>query len=148
MIIHLNNNISKEEASKLATSNNAFHISSQGKEVLITGSGVKEVPTSLVDKVDESWVFPNDMQLSSKKYLSKKREVRIGNTVIGGDTKNTVLIGGPCSVESEEQIRTSSQMLVDLGLTTLRGGCYKPRTSPYSFQGLGLEGLKLLVKML
>lgn len=147
MIIHLNNNISKEEASKLATSNNAFHISSQGKEVLITGSGVKEVPTSLVDKVDESWVFPNDMQLSSKKYLSKKREVRIGNTVIGGDTKNTVLIGGPCSVESEEQIRTSSQMLVDLGLTTLRGGCYKPRTSPYSFQGLGLEGLKLLVKM-
>jgi 3-deoxy-7-phosphoheptulonate synthase len=147
MIIHLNKNISKEEAAKLATSNNAFHISSQGKEVLITGSGVKEVPTSLVDKVDESWVFPNDMQLSSKKYLSKKREVRIGNTVIGGDTKNTVLIGGPCSVESEEQIRTSSQMLVDLGLTTLRGGCYKPRTSPYSFQGLGLEGLKLLVKM-
>lgn len=147
MIIHLNKNISKEEAAKLASSNNAFHISSQGKEVLITGSGVKEVPTSLVDKVDESWSFPNDMQLSSKKYLSKKREVRIGNTVIGGDTKNTVLIGGPCSVESEEQIRTSSQMLVDLGLTTLRGGCYKPRTSPYSFQGLGLEGLKLLVKM-
>jgi 3-deoxy-7-phosphoheptulonate synthase len=65
----------------------------------------------------------------------------------GGDTQNTVLIGGPCSVESEDQLRSSAELLVELGLTTLRGGCYKPRTSPYSFQGLGLEGLKLLAKM-
>jgi 3-deoxy-7-phosphoheptulonate synthase len=50
-------------------------------------------------------------------------------------------------VESEVQIKESAHLLKRLGLTTLRGGCYKPRTSPYSFQGLGLEGLKLLQKM-
>ena len=50
-------------------------------------------------------------------------------------------------MESEDQIRSSAELLVNLGLSTLRGGCYKPRTSPYSFQGLGLEGLKLLAKM-
>jgi len=147
MILHLKNTITKVEAAKLAVENNAFHISSQGKEVLITGSGVKKVPVSLVDKTDESWVFSNDIQLASKKYIPNKREVKIGGVTIGGDSKNTILIGGPCSVESEEQIRNSSQMLLNLGLTTLRGGCYKPRTSPYSFQGLGLEGLQLLAKM-
>jgi len=79
--------------------------------------------------------------------LGKTREVNIGNVTIGGNSKSTLLIGGPCSVESEDQIRNSAELLVGLGLTTLRGGCYKPRTSPYSFQGLGLEGLKLLAKM-
>lgn len=87
------------------------------------------------------------MQLASKTFNSKKREIKLPNVTIGGNTHNTVLIGGPCSVESEEQIRSSAELLKSLGLTTLRGGCYKPRTSPYSFQGMGLEGLKLLAKM-
>jgi len=147
MILHLKNTIDKSLAAKLAADNNAFHISSNDVEVLITGSGIKEVPNSLSEYVDQFWAFPNDMQLSSNAYLSKKREVKIGDVTIGGDTKNTLLIGGPCSVESEEQIRTSSKLIKELGLTTLRGGCYKPRTSPYSFQGLGLDGLKLLLKM-
>lgn len=147
MIIHLRSSVNSQEASQLADSIKAFHIVSDGKNVLITGSGLKEVPDLIADKVDEFWVFPNDIQLASRKYLGKTREVNIGNVTIGGDSKNTLLIGGPCSVESEDQIRNSAELLVDLGLTTLRGGCYKPRTSPYSFQGLGLEGLKLLAKM-
>lgn len=147
MILHLKEQISAQEAQQLAIENQAFHIVYKNKNVLITGSGVKEVPTAIETKVDQFWVFPNDMQLSSKNYQSEKREVKIGKIVIGGSTKNTVLIGGPCSVESEEQIRSSSKLLVSLGLSTLRGGCYKPRTSPYSFQGMGLEGLKLLAKM-
>jgi 3-deoxy-7-phosphoheptulonate synthase len=147
MIIQLKNTISSSEASQLAIDNKAFHIVSDGNNVLITGSGVKEVPASLQDKTDKSWVFANDIQLASKEYRSEKRTVKIGDITIGGDTKNTVLIGGPCSVESEEQIRESSELLKELGLSTLRGGCYKPRTSPYSFQGLELEGLKLLAKM-
>ncbi len=60
---------------------------------------------------------------------------------------NTVLMTGPCSVESEEQLESSAQLCVELGIKVLRGGAYKPRTSPYSFQGLGLEGLRLLAKM-
>ena len=147
MIIHLKTTVSQQEAAALAEQIKAFHITSNGTNILITGSGVKEVPTSIENSVDQFWVFPNDMQLASKNYRSEKREVKIGNVTIGGNTGNTLLIGGPCSVESEEQIRESSELLIKLGLTTLRGGCYKPRTSPYSFQGLGLDGLKLLAKM-
>lgn len=63
-------------------------------------------------------------------------------TVIGGD--EVVLMAGPCAVESEEQILSAARSLRAMGATVLRGGAFKPRTSPYSFQGLGLEGLKLL----
>ena len=147
MIIQLKDQITAEESAKIASEIQAFHIVYQNKNLLITGSGVKEVPPIIEDKVDQSWVFPNDMQLSSKKFQAEKREVKIGQITIGGATNNTVLIGGPCSVESEEQIRESAELLVSLGLSTLRGGCYKPRTSPYSFQGMELEGLKLLAKM-
>lgn len=147
MILHLKNSVSKEEAAKLAASIQAFCIHEGDFTILITGSGMKEVPAELAGKVDDSWVFANDIQLASRNYRSETRTVSIGKTTIGGSTKNTVLIGGPCSVESEDQIRESAQMLVKLGLNTLRGGCYKPRTSPYSFQGMGLEGLKLLAKM-
>jgi 3-deoxy-7-phosphoheptulonate synthase len=147
MILHLKENISAEEAQKLAAQIKAFYVQSEGKSVLITGSGVKEVPAELDGKVEDSWVFANDIQLASKNYRSETREVKIGGITIGGNTKNTVLIGGPCSVESEDQIRESAEFLVKLGLSTLRGGCYKPRTSPYSFQGMGLDGLKLLAKM-
>lgn len=147
MIIQLKDQITAEESAKIASEIQAFHIVYQNKNLLITGSGVKEVPPIIENKVDLSWVFPNDMQLSSKKFQAEKREVKIGQITIGGATNNTVLIGGPCSVESEEQIRESAELLVSLGLSTLRGGCYKPRTSPYSFQGMELEGLKLLAKM-
>jgi 3-deoxy-7-phosphoheptulonate synthase len=147
MIIQLKNSISLEQANKLASENQSFCIQLDGKTLLITGSGVKNVPDSLEGSTDQFWVFPNDMQLSSKAFNSRKREVKLANVSIGGETKNTILIGGPCSVESEEQIRSSAELIKGLGLTTLRGGCYKPRTSPYSFQGMGLDGLKLLAKM-
>jgi 3-deoxy-7-phosphoheptulonate synthase len=147
MILHLKNNVSAQEAQQLAEKIKAFYVQSEGKSVLITGSGVKEIPAELDGKVEDSWVFANDIQLASKNYRSETREVKIGGITIGGNTKNTVLIGGPCSVESEDQIRESAEFLVKLGLSTLRGGCYKPRTSPYSFQGMGLDGLKLLAKM-
>jgi 3-deoxy-7-phosphoheptulonate synthase len=147
MIIQLKKTIDKNEAATLAAQNKAFHIQDNGAEVLITSSSLKELPQELKDKAENHWVFDNDMQLASREYMSKTREVRLGDVTIGGDTKNTLLIGGPCSVESEAQIQESSALLKSLNLTTLRGGCYKPRTSPYSFQGLGLEGLKLLAKM-
>lgn len=147
MILHLKENVDPALAGKLAESVKAFHVVSGGKQVLITGSGVKEVPAQIEQYVDEHWVFANDLQLASHSYKTTTREVTVGNVAIGGNTGNTLLISGPCSVESEEQIRQSSELLKANGLTALRGGCYKPRTSPYSFQGLGLEGLKLLAKM-
>ncbi len=147
MILHLNKSIGCDRAHAIADSAKAFVIEKDDKFVLISSSSHKELDASYANEVSEHFVFENDMQLSSKKYINATREVKIGNTTIGGNTGNTLLIAGPCSVESESQIQESSALLKELGLTTLRGGCYKPRTSPYSFQGLGLEGLKLLKKM-
>ncbi len=147
MIIQLKDSVTTSEAQAIADKLQAFSIVTEGKKTLITGSGLKEIPSEFDSSVDKFWSFDSDFQLGSKTYKSDKRLVRIGNTEIGGNTKNTILIGGPCSVESEDQIRSAAELLTGLGLTTLRGGCYKPRTSPYSFQGLELEGLKLLSKM-
>lgn len=68
----------------------------------------------------------------------------IGNTTVGGDC--FTLIAGPCSVESEEQIITIAKSVKEAGATMLRGGAFKPRTSPYAFQGLRKEGIDLLLK--
>ncbi len=147
MILHIKNGVKTERIEAIAREINAFHIHYQGKVVLITESKVKEVPASIADDVDSFWVADSDIQLASKSYQREKRTIQLGNVTIGGATNNTVLIGGPCSVESEEQIRSSSELLKSLNLSVLRGGCYKPRTSPYSFQGMGKEGLLLLAKM-
>src|ERR671929_537719 len=83
-------------------------------------------------------------------YKQVSREWKNENTVVdlgygvtvGGD--QVVVIGGPCSVESEEQILTAARIVREAGGTALRGGAFKPRSSPYSFQGLGKKGLELL----
>src|SRR6266550_2800614 len=85
-------------------------------------------------------------------YKQVSREWRSENTVVelapgvtvGGDT--VVVIGGPCSVESEEQIMSAARIVKAAGGTALRGGAFKPRSSPYSFQGLGEKGLTLLAR--
>lgn len=146
MIIELKEN-ARAQAATLAQQAKAFHITYLNKSYLITGSGLKEVPATLEAFTENHWVFANDIQLASRKFQDQKREVALGKTVIGGQTNNTILIGGPCSVESEEQLRSAAELLVSMGLTTLRGGAYKPRTSPYSFQGMGLDGLQILAKM-
>ncbi len=147
MIIKIKNNVDASRIKQIAEELKAFHIKDQGNDILITEAKLKEVPALYDAEVDSAWAFDNDIQLASKKYRSEVREVQLGKVTIGGNTKNTVLIGGPCSVEGHEQIVSSSELLCELGLSTLRGGCYKPRTSPYSFQGLGLDGLKLLAEM-
>ncbi len=79
----------------------------------------------------------------SREWREEPTEIRLRNgTVIGG--REVVLMAGPCSVEGEEQILGIAEQLKDAGATVLRGGAFKPRTSPYAFQGLGLEGLRLL----
>ncbi len=85
-------------------------------------------------------------------YKQVSREWRAENTVvelapgvtIGGDS--VIVIGGPCSVESEEQILAAARIVKAAGGTALRGGAFKPRSSPYSFQGLGKKGLELLAR--
>ena len=80
---------------------------------------------------------------ASRKFHPQDTVVKVNGIKIG-DANRFVVIAGPCSVESREQILTVAKGVKDSGGTLLRGGAYKPRTSPYSFQGLELEGLKLL----
>jgi len=147
MIIHLKKGVEQSKANAMAAELSAFSIENNDVHVLITSSGIKKLDAKYEELVDDTFLFDNDMQLASRDYISETRQVAIGGAQIGGAHNNTVMIGGPCSVESEEQITASAELMVKLGVSTLRAGCYKPRTSPYSFQGLGLEGLKLLDKM-
>ena len=85
----------------------------------------------------------NDLRLVSKNYREKTLVTVSSNVVFG---KDFVFIAGPCSVESEEQTVKTAIAVKEAGAHMLRGGVFKPRTSPYSFQGLGLKGLKILRK--
>lgn len=78
----------------------------------------------------------------NRKFHQQDTVISVKNTVIGGD--DLTVIAGPCSIESEEQIVAIAKAVKNSGATLLRGGAFKPRTSPYSFQGMGTEGLKLL----
>jgi 3-deoxy-7-phosphoheptulonate synthase len=75
---------------------------------------------------------------------SQDTVVRVGNLAIGGD--EFVVMAGPCAVESERQVLDTAMSVARSGARILRGGAYKPRSSPYSFQGMGVEGLKILSK--
>lgn len=81
----------------------------------------------------------------SLEWRAQRTVITLGNGVrIGGES--LVIMGGPCSVESEEQIMTAAAYVAQAGGTLLRGGAFKPRTSPYAFQGLGEAGLKLMAE--
>jgi len=82
--------------------------------------------------------------LASRLHRPEDTVIRVEAIEIGG--RRPVIIAGPCSVESREQIRACARVVKELGGHVLRGGCFKPRTSPHSFQGLGYEGLDLLVE--
>lgn len=147
MIIHLPKNISRASAQAYASGVGALCLEKSDYFVLITNHTVKQLPTSLAEIALEHWVFPTDMQLSSRKYMSDTHRIAIGDAYIGGDGRNQLMIAGPCAIESREQIEQSCQMLKEQGIRVLRAGCYKPRTSPYTFRGLGEDGLKLLAEM-
>lgn len=83
-------------------------------------------------------------QLSSLPESGRRSVIRVGPAQIGGD--RFTLISGPCAVESREQIMEAAEMVASVGAVILRGGAFKPRSSPYSFQGLGAEGLELLAE--
>ncbi len=148
MIIHLKPEVNKEKAEELGKELSAVVLPRNGFFALITPNKLKAVEDKYKSLVTESFPFDDDMQLASKKYMSSVREIKIADGLsIGGNTNNTIMITGPCSVESEEQIEQASELCVELGVKVLRAGAFKPRTTPYAFQGMGLEGLKLLDKM-
>jgi 3-deoxy-7-phosphoheptulonate synthase len=147
MIIHLKPSVSEDRSKELADELQAIRFKSDIQYVLVTSSSIKQLPSSLSDDAEDYFVMDNDIQLASRKYLPVTRKIKIGDQEIGGDSGNTMMITGPCSIESWEQITSSAELLKKHNITTLRAGCFKPRTSPYTFQGLGEDGLKMLAKV-
>ena len=102
------------------------------------------VPFYAFDGVEEVIRVEKPYKLASKEFKSSTTTVKIKDVVIGG--KEVVVMAGPCVVENEKQIFETAQQVKAAGAKVLRGGAFKPRTSPYSFQGLEEEGLKLLAQ--
>lgn len=85
----------------------------------------------------------DNYKLVSNKWKTKNTEINLGNGVVIGDG-SVALMAGPCSVESEEQMASITQHLIQNNIKIMRGGVYKPRSSPYAFRGLGIDGLKMM----
>jgi len=83
-------------------------------------------------------------KLVSREFRNTDTVIEVGGTKVGGG--HVALIAGPCSVESRDQLLSSARFVKEAGASMLRGGAFKPRTSPYAFQGLGLEALKILAE--
>jgi len=103
---------------------------------------IKREQLLLLPRVDDVIPILKPYKLASREFRPNDTVVDVSGVKIGGP--NIVVIAGPCSVENEEQILRTAEGVKRAGARLLRGGAYKPRTSPYSFQGLGVDGLKLL----
>jgi len=97
----------------------------------------------LLDGVEEVLRISAPYKLASRAFRPEGSLVQLGDGVVVGGEK-VVMMAGPCSIESAEQIETIAALIAKLGIRVLRGGAFKPRTSPYSFQGLGPKGLEYL----
>ncbi len=120
---------------------------SDGKEVTIIGvigdkTRLMNQNLEIVDGVERIVSVTESYKLANKKFHPEKSVVKVGNTAIGGD--EFVIMYGPCAIESEEQLLQTARAIKKSGAQILRGGAYKPRTSPYSFQGMEEEGLRLM----
>ncbi len=110
-----------------------------GDESLLRADQLKAMP--VVEKV---LPIMKPYKLVSREFKKENTIVKIGNVKIGGN--EIIVMAGPCAVENEKQIIETAKAVKKAGAKMLRGGAFKPRTSPYSFQGMGEEGLKLLTK--
>jgi 3-deoxy-7-phosphoheptulonate synthase len=122
------------------------HIST-GKEVTIIGvvgdkSKLQDQNLEIFEDVDKIVSVTESYKLANKKFHPEPSKVRVGNVTIGGGS--LVIMSGPCAVESKEQLLSTAHAIKKAGAQILRGGAYKPRTSPYAFQGLEEEGLQYM----
>ncbi|MDQ6759243.1 MAG: 3-deoxy-7-phosphoheptulonate synthase [Acidobacteriota bacterium] len=122
----------------------------EGEERVVIGVvGVGDVTACLesveaMPQVEKAVRISAPYKFVSKEFRPGKSQIRVNGCEIGGD--EYIVMAGPCSVESEKQIMQSAEGVAKAGAKLLRGGAFKPRTSPYDFQGLEQEGLKLLAK--
>ena len=152
MVVILKQNANKQQISTLLKAVEALGLKtnySEGQETTVVGL-VGDTSRVDIDALKANEIV-EDVKRISEPYKKANRRfhpadtiVQVGNVNIGEGFFN--VIAGPCSIESEEQLCTIAQDVKKSGATLLRGGAFKPRTSPYSFQGLETDGLKLLLE--
>jgi 3-deoxy-7-phosphoheptulonate synthase len=162
VIITIQNQVSNEERNQLKTL--LAQVTGSHKQTISTLMDEREVIVldgSLLDKqalaaisqqraVERVVEVKTQYQLVSKAFKAESSRIEIGDTensqpvTIGGSETTPVVIAGPCAVESREQLLNTAVAVKAAGAQILRGGAFKPRTSPYQFQGLGMEGLHYL----
>src|SRR5271154_5849876 len=151
MIISMRLHSSKEEIEQVCERIRDFgykiHAIEGEERVVIGAVGVGDV-TACLDSVEAMPQVEKAVRISapykfvSKEFHTERSRIRVNGCEIGGG--EVIVMAGPCSVESEKQIMQAAEGVARAGAKLLRGGAFKPRTSPYDFQGLAVEGLKLL----
>ena len=153
MIIVMEPHASEEDVARVLTqikeSGLQPHVSRSVERTIIGVIGderlIRKERFALLPHVDDVIPILKPYKLASREFKSENTVVDVAGARIGG--KAVAVIAGPCSVENEEQIFRTAERVKAAGAHLLRGGAYKPRTSPYAFQGLGVDGLKLLAKV-
>jgi 3-deoxy-7-phosphoheptulonate synthase len=152
LVVVLEKNISEKQVENVINHLEEFGFAvhkSVGVEQTILGAiGVKPDfdirKVKILDGVTEVYRITEPFKLASRTFKKDDTHIKIKDVTIGAN--EIVVMAGPCSIESEEQIFTIAEIVSNSGAKILRGGAFKPRTSPYSFQGLGENGLKLIRK--
>jgi len=153
MIVVMNHNVNEEQIEavidRLEKSGFEIHLSRGVERTIIGAIGDKtrlgDMALEAMPGVDKVIPILQPYKLVSRVFKESGTVVKVRNLRIGGGSVQ--VMAGPCAVESREQLLTTAKSVKEAGATILRGGAYKPRTSPYSFQGLKEEGLKLLAEM-
>jgi 3-deoxy-7-phosphoheptulonate synthase len=126
----------------------SIHRSTGEEQVVLGAIGIQPNfdlrKIKILEGVSAVYRVTEPFKLASRGYKKENTVIKFGNVILGSN--EIVTIAGPCAVESEKQIMTIAKAVKDAGAKILRGGAFKPRSSPYSFQGMGEEGLKLLRK--
>lgn len=152
MVIVLDKNVTDEQyenvVKHLEDFGFAVHKSTGVQQIVLGAIGVKPDfdirKVKILEGVAEVYRITEPFKLASRTFKKEDTVISIGDLKIGGN--EVIMIAGPCSVEGEEQIFKLAEIVSKAGAKILRGGAFKPRTSPYSFQGMGEEGLKLMRK--
>ncbi len=150
MIIIMKPNASKEAVKKITDliESKGLHAHlSEGTQVTIVGvvgdkSLLSGANLELSEGVEKIVPVTESYKLVNRKFHPEASTVRVGNAEIGPNTMT--IMAGPCAIESKDQLLETAYAVKKAGATILRGGAYKPRTSPYSFQGLEEEGLQYM----
>ncbi len=150
MVVILENNATEEQVKNVKQHLEDFgfqiHESSGVQRTILGAIGVKPGfdirKVKILEGVADVYRVTSPFKLASRNFKEEKTIIKIKDVEIGGD--HIAVMSGPCSIESEEQIFKLAEIVARSGAKILRGGAFKPRSSPYSFQGLGEDGLKMM----